>query len=157
MNDVHRVADLPGSTAPGTSSRRSNEAIPEYFASYEQEHQLPALRPVKVESVHNTTNNPDLLEVQASDGRTWLTQIVVSASDTWAHPFLPYYPSREKFRGVQIHTAGYTDPEKFRNKKVIMVGAGVSAAQLIGEVAHTASEVLWATRPSRTSLAHRRA
>lgn len=75
-----------------------------------------------------------------------MTETVVSASGTWTHPFLPYYPGAEKFKGLQIHTAGYTSAKVFKDKKVLVVGGGASAVQLIGEVAHTAREVLWATR-----------
>lgn len=145
MNDVHRVAELPGTRAPGASSARSNQAIPQYFANYEKEFELPIVRPVKVISVHNAAENPRVLEVQ-SDQETWRTQTVVSASGTWTHPFLPYYHGVEKFKGLQIHTAGYTSADIFTGKKVLVVGGGASAVQLIGEVAHTAKEVLWATR-----------
>lgn len=146
MKDVHRVANLPGSIAPDASSHKSNKVIPTYFASYEQEHQLPILRPIKVESVHNARDNPSLLEVRATNGRIWLTRTLVSASGTWTHPFVPYYPGWEKFQGLHIHVSRYTGSEVFRNKKVMVVGAGASAVQLIGEIAHTASDVLWATR-----------
>lgn len=145
MNDVHRVADLPGASAPGASSTQSNKAIPDYFARYEKEFELPVVRPVKVTSVRNAQENPQLLEVQ-SENESWLAETVVSASGTWMHPFLPYYPGAEKFKGLQIHAAGYTFADVFKDKKVLVVGGGASAVQLIGEVAHTAREVLWATR-----------
>lgn len=109
MNDVHRVADLPGAPAPGASSTQSNKAIPDYFARYEKEFELPVVRPVKVTSVRNAQENPQLLEVQ-SENESWLAETVVSASGTWTHPFLPYYPGAEKFKGLQIHAAGYTLP-----------------------------------------------
>ena len=81
MNDVHRVADLQGTRAPGASSARSNQAIPQYFANYEKEFELPIVRQVKVTSVHNAAENPRVLEVQ-SDQETWFTQTVISASGT---------------------------------------------------------------------------
>ncbi|WP_343947405.1 NAD(P)-binding protein [Rothia terrae] len=67
MNDVHRVADLPGAPAPDASPAQSNKAIPDYFARYEKEFELPVVRPVKVTSVRNAEENPQLLEVQSEN------------------------------------------------------------------------------------------
>ena len=145
MNDVHRIANLPGAPAPDASPAQSNKTIPDYFARYEKEFELPVVRPVKVTSVRNAEENPQLLEVQ-SENESWMTETVVSASGTWTHLFLPCHPGAEKFKGLQIHTAGYTSAKVFKDKKVLVVGGGASAVLLIGEVAHTAREVLWATR-----------
>jgi len=141
MDDVHGVADLPDGPAPGRSRDRANHAVPDWFAHYEREHELPVLRPVRVERV---TSDGDLLVVHAGE-RTWATRTVVNATGTWTHPFVPRYPGQETFRGEQLHTVDYAGPEHFRDKRVLVVGGGASAIQLLGEIRPVADTV-WVTR-----------
>ncbi|KGN30781.1 FAD-dependent pyridine nucleotide-disulfide oxidoreductase [Knoellia sinensis KCTC 19936] len=142
MHDVHGVADLPGETAPARSADRANVAVPNYFADYEARHQLPIVRPVVVEEV---TSEGELLVVRASDGRAWRTRTLVNATGTWTRPNWPDYPGVDDFRGEQFHTATYPGREHLRGKRIIVVGAGASAVQFIGELAPIA-DVLWVTR-----------
>ena len=60
-------------------------------------------------------------------------------------PFWPHYPGRELFRGRQLHTADYVSAEEFAGKRVIIVGAGVSAVQLLDEISRVA-KTTWMTR-----------
>ncbi len=143
MHDVHGIAGLPGAEPPDEREGRANDVVPAYFAAYERRHDLPVLRPVQVDSV--TDAGEGLLEVHAGDQR-WLTRTVVSATGTWARPFVPRYPGAETFRGRQLHTHDYDAPESFRAKRVVVVGGGASAVQLLGEIAPVAADTLWVTR-----------
>ena len=67
MGDVHGVAALPDSEAPSAGDERANVAVARYFAEYEREHDLPVLRPVRVDQV---TSEGDVLVV-GSALRTW--------------------------------------------------------------------------------------
>lgn len=141
MRDVHGVAELPDADPPALDGRRANVAVPQSFADYEEEHQLPVIRPVKVESVNDRDG---LLEVRTGD-RTWMTRTIVNATGTWTHPFMPYYPGRETFLGEHIHTVDYPGPKHFRNKRVLVVGGGASAVQFLGALAPI-TDTLWVTR-----------
>ncbi|WP_237700654.1 NAD(P)-binding domain-containing protein [Janibacter sp. HTCC2649] len=141
MHEVHGVADLPGDPAPGRSSERANVAVPNYFADYEQRHELRVVRPVEVTEV---TSAGALLVVHAGE-RAWRTRTLVNATGTWTSPNWPRYPGAEVFRGEQFHTATYPGPEYLRGKRIIVVGAGASAVQFIGELAPIA-DVAWVTR-----------
>lgn len=141
MDDVHGVADLPGSQAPAVSSERSNQIIPAYFAEYEESHQLPVFRPVRVLSVESAEKN---LLVHTSEGDV-LTQTLVNATGTWDRPFIPRYPGAETFSGEQFHASTYPGPEYLAGKRVLLVGGGASAMQFLGELAYR-SELLWVTR-----------
>ena len=55
-------------------------------------------------------------------------------------------PRHREFRGRQLHTVDYTSPEDFAGKRVLVVGAGQSAIQLLGEIAPLAAGTVWATR-----------
>jgi cation diffusion facilitator CzcD-associated flavoprotein CzcO len=141
MADVHGVADLPDAPAPGRSDLRANEVVPAYFADYEATHDLPVVRPVRVDRVDE---DGDLLVVHAGD-RRWLTRTVVNATGTWTRPFVPHYPGIETFRGEQLHTSRYSGPERFRGRRVLVVGGGASAVQHLGELAPV-TDTLWVTR-----------
>ncbi|MHA2789965.1 NAD(P)-binding domain-containing protein [Corynebacterium sp. S7] len=141
MNDVHDVADLPGAIAPKSSSARANEVVPAWYGAYEHKHYLPIIRPVDVDAVEDLDG---MLLVRAGD-RQWVTQTLINATGTWRRPFIPYYPGQETFHGEQIHTADYPGRGHFRGKRVVVVGAGASATQFIGEIA-TLSDVVWVTR-----------
>ncbi|WP_193607386.1 FAD-dependent oxidoreductase [Nocardioides lijunqiniae] len=141
MHDVHGIAALPDSRAPGLSERRASEVLPAYFAGYEREHAIPVERPVRVERV---TDEEGLLVTRAGE-RTWTSRTLVNATGTWSHPFVPRYPGMETFAGEQLHTADYPGPEHFRGRRTVVVGGGASAVQLLGEVALVADTV-WVTR-----------
>ncbi|NHN54776.1 NAD(P)/FAD-dependent oxidoreductase [Calidifontibacter sp. DB0510] len=141
MNDVHGVADLPGEAAPGRSSARANEVVPAYFADYERRHQLPVERPVTVDAV---TSEGEWLIVHGN-GRAWRTRALINATGTWTRPNLPTYPGMDVFAGEQFHTSTYPGREALRDKRILVVGAGASAVQFIGELAPIA-QVVWVTR-----------
>ncbi|WP_210648993.1 NAD(P)-binding domain-containing protein [Nocardioides sp. SYSU D00065] len=141
MDDVHGVADLPGSPAPGRSERAARDVVPDYFGAYERHHRLPVVRPVRVDRVDD---DGGLLVVRAGD-RTWRTRTLVNATGTWRRPFVPYYPGIGTFAGEQLHTAGYPGAEHFAGRRVLVVGGGASAVQHLGELAPV-TDTLWATR-----------
>ncbi|WP_210502758.1 NAD(P)-binding domain-containing protein [Nocardioides xinjiangensis] len=141
MRDVHGVADLPGSTAPDGSDEAANLVVPDYFDGYERWHHLPVVRPVHVDRVES---EDDLLVVRAGD-RVWRTRTLVNATGTWTRPFVPFYPGIASFAGEQLHTAHYPGAEHFRGRRVVVVGGGASAVQLLGELAPVTG-TLWVTR-----------
>jgi cation diffusion facilitator CzcD-associated flavoprotein CzcO len=146
MHDVHGVAALPSSQSPEADDERpANEVVPEYFAAYEREHDLPVLRPVRVTRVADAPDGSGLLVTTANDGRTWLSRTLVSATGTWSHPFVPHYPGIETFAGLQVHPHGYPGAEAFRGRRTVVVGGGASAVQLLGEIAPV-TDTLWVTR-----------
>lgn len=141
MHDVHGIAALPGSTAPGDSGLRANSVLPSYFSAYEREHAIPVVRPVAVGRV----DDEDGLLVTHAGDRSWTSRALVNATGTWSHPFVPHYPGIATFGGEQLHTADYPGPEHFRGRRTLVVGGGASAVQLLGEIAPVTA-TLWVTR-----------
>jgi len=143
MRDVHGVAALPGTDAPEPpDTARANEAVPAYFSAYEREFALPVIRPVEVRTV---TDGPGGDLTVHTDRGDWIARAIVNATGTWKQPFIPYYPGAETFRGRQLHTVDYRQPEEFAGQRVLVVGGGASAIQILAEVAPHA-ETRWVTR-----------
>lgn len=139
-NGVH---DLPGlAFAPGSRLLPAAEAVPAYFAAYEQRQHLDVQRPVHVRAVSGLDDGR--LDVRTDRG-TWRARALVSATGTWTRPFWPTYPGQETFTGRQLHTVDYVRPQEFAGQHVVVVGGGISAVQLLGEISRVTT-TSWVTR-----------
>lgn len=146
MATVNGIYDLPGMPQPAPDPcEPSADALPRYFADYEARHELPVLRPVRVEAVRRADDDPrGRLLVETNEG-TWSARAVVNATGTWTKPFWPYYPGQPEFAGRQLHVADYVSAEEFTGQQVLVVGGGVSAVQLLDEISQVATTT-WFTR-----------
>ncbi|OLF18197.1 FAD-dependent oxidoreductase [Actinophytocola xanthii] len=144
METVHGIFDLPGMRFPPPApEERAAEALPAYFAAFEREYELDVRRPVSVETVEDGPGGR--LTVRAGD-LAWTTRALINATGTWTKPFWPHYPGRSEFRGRQLHTADYRGPAEFAGRRVVVVGGGTSAVQLLMEIAEVAAATTWVTR-----------
>ncbi|GAA2093146.1 ArsO family NAD(P)H-dependent flavin-containing monooxygenase [Microlunatus panaciterrae] len=123
--------------------------VVDYLTRYEQRYALPVRRPVRVQSVRRADGDPrGRLEVDTPSG-AWSARAVISATGTWGRPFLPRYPGMELFGGHQLHSADYVGPDGFTGRRVVVVGGGNTAAQLLAEISLVA-DTTWVTlRPPR--------
>jgi cation diffusion facilitator CzcD-associated flavoprotein CzcO len=60
---------------------------------------------------------------------------VVLASGYNRQPVLPSWPGRETFRGELLHASAYSEPERFRGRDVLVVGAGNTGAEIAADLA----------------------
>ena len=146
LSTVNRIHDLPGLrfaeiVDPGATEVEAAVAVPRYFAEYERAFELPVYRPVKVtvvcdrgERFHVET---DRIEVSARG--------IINATGTWETPYVPAYPGADRFRGRQLHTKDYRTADEFAGKHVVIVGAGISAIQLLDEISRFTTTT-WVTR-----------
>lgn len=140
MATVHGFHDLPDFELPPLDpTAPAREVLPGYFAAYEARHALPVVRPARVSAVREDEGR---LLVESTAG-SWSARALINATGTWTRPFLPHYPGR--FAGRQLHYADYRGPEEFAGKRVVVVGGGASAIQVLSEVA-AVGETLWVTR-----------
>lgn len=142
MHDVHGIANLPGVPVPSSAGpERANAFVPAYFADYEKRFELPVVRPVSVESVHELDGG---FELETSAG-VYSAAALVNATGTWDRPFIPWYPGIETFKGRQLHTADYGGAAELAGQHVLVVGGGTSAVQLLAEISAVATTT-WVTR-----------
>jgi putative flavoprotein involved in K+ transport len=73
--------------------------------------------------------------VQTSDGSREATFVVVATG--FDHdPYVPDWPGRDMFAGELIHASEYHDPEPFRGRDVLVIGASITGTELAAFVAN---------------------
>lgn len=165
LRTANRVNDLPGwgleDAIDVDEQVPAAQTVPRYYQAYEERYGLHVHRPVTVERVEQpgglgtdfvlTLSGDVALGSGSTSGdggavvRTVRSRAVVNATGTWDRPRIPYYPGIETFEGRQLHTRDYTRPEDFANKRVLVVGAGISAVQHLAELAPFA-RTAWVSR-----------
>ena len=146
LSTVNRIHDLPGmrfSAAIDTDATEveARVAVPQYYAAYEQAFGLSVYRPVRVTVVGD---RGERLRVETDRGAL-AARGIVNATGTWETPYIPKYPGAERFQGRQLHTRDYRSSAEFAGQHVIIVGAGISAVQLLDEISRVTSTT-WVTR-----------
>jgi putative flavoprotein involved in K+ transport len=139
-------SSLPGWLMPAYSGEGYPPAshVVDYLTRYEKRYGLPVHRPVRVTAVRRADDDPcGRLEVTTTAG-SWLARAVISATGTWGRPFVPRYPGMDAFAGTQLHSAQYSGPTPFAGRRVVVVGGGNTAAQLLAELSEVA-EATWCT------------
>lgn len=146
MASVNGIHELPGfAVPPADPGAASRDILPAYFAAYEERYALEVLRPVRVRAVRREDDDPAGRLLVETDQGAWAAGHVINATGTWTRPFWPRYPGQQRFRGRQLHVADYVSRDEFAGKRVVIVGAGVSAVQLLDEISHVA-DTYWVTR-----------
>lgn len=162
---AHGLHDLPGRPL-GTPdpTEPASAVVARYYGAYEQELALPVRRPVRVrevvsdgETVADDAVPPDRPPGQVDGGtlppllvRTdageWRTRVLISSTGTWDSPHWPYYPGRDSFAGRHVHTRDLRDESELTGLRVVVVGAGTSAVQLLLRLQGVAASTTWVTR-----------
>lgn len=146
LSSVNGINDLPGMGFSEAVNRddkelRANVALPQYYEKYEKTFGLPVIRPVNVLEV-TERNGRFLIH---TNGLQFSARGIINATGTWKTPHCPKYPGWDKFEGRQLHTGEYKNAEEFIGKHVIIVGGGISAVQLLGELSKV-TKTTWVTR-----------
>ena len=87
--------------------------------------------------------------VFTADGRQLRAAGIVAASGSFSNTYQPIFPGQSGFTGQLLHVAEYRNPIPYMGMRVIVVGAGDSAAQVANELAPVADVTLAARHPLR--------
>jgi len=146
MATVNGIHELPGHPVPPADpAAASRDVLPAYFAEYEERFDLRVRRPVHVSAVRRADDDPHGRLLVETDAGAWSASWVINATGTWRRPFWPHYPGQERFAGRQLHVHDYVSADEFAGARVVIVGAGVSAIQLLDEISRVA-DTFWVTR-----------
>ena len=128
--------------------------VVDYLARYGRRYELPVLRGRPVTSVTRVDDDPrGALLVStgaAGDSRGVMARADGRLRDRHVGtPLVPRYPGTESFAGRQRHSFDYRGPEPYAGRRVVLVGGGNTAAQLIAEISLVA-DTTWVTlRPPK--------
>jgi putative flavoprotein involved in K+ transport len=83
--------------------------------------------------------------METSSGTRHAEQVVLATGYS-ATPVIPEWPGRQSFTGRLLHSVEYREPSSYHARRVLVVGAGNSAAEIAVELSAVAQEVLLAVR-----------
>ncbi len=146
MATVNGIHELPGfPVPPADPGAEARTVVPAYFAAYEDRFDLRVRRPIDVRAVRRADADPGGRLLVETDHGTWSTRDVINATGTWRRPFWPHVPGADTFAGRQLHVHDYVSAAEFAGRRVVIVGAGISAVQLLDEISHV-TDTFWVTR-----------
>lgn len=138
-------SSLPGRAFQGKKGHYpSKSEVISYLTQYTKHFRL---------NVHTESNvvevikNSDVFLVKTSEGLIFKTKTLISATGAFSFPYLPEITGSHLFDGEIIHSSQYRMPEKYNNKRVIVIGAGNSAIQIAYELADKADVTLATRQP----------
>ena len=82
-----------------------------------------------------------LWRVEAADGRAWDARFLFFATGQLNKPVIPEVPGRRDFAGIQFHSARWNASANLRDKRIVAIGTGASAAQYVPPVAEMAAHL----------------
>jgi cation diffusion facilitator CzcD-associated flavoprotein CzcO len=123
----------------------SHELVLGYFRDYAAKFRLEPHIELGKEVTRIAPRIDGLWEVRvAGESAPRLYRGVVLANGHHDVPRLPHYPGR--FAGEIIHSRQYRSPRQVRDKRVLVVGAGNSACDIVSDAVHGGSRVFLSLR-----------
>jgi putative flavoprotein involved in K+ transport len=127
LHTARRLSGLPGMPIPRSCGRWvARDDLVRYLEAYAKLHGLDVRTQTAVERIEHKDRKWELV---TPAGRI-ASRAVVVATGLDAHPFLPAWPGRERFRGELVHSAVYRNAAPYRRRDVLVVGAGNSGAEI---------------------------
>jgi putative flavoprotein involved in K+ transport len=140
-------SSMPGMPFPGDPDRYpARDEVADYLDSYAAALGVEIHTNTRAATVRREGRE---FVVVTADARRLLAAGIVAASGSFSTPYRPTFPGQESFAGTLTHVADYRNPAPYAGKRVIVVGAGDSAAQVANELAPFAHVTLAARRPLR--------
>jgi len=140
-------SSMPGRLFSGDPGRYpTRDEVADYLE------QLAATLPVEIVThtrVPTTRQEGREFVLVTDDGREFPAAGIVAASGSFSNPHRPVFPGQESLTGELVHVAEYRNPLPYAGMRVIVVGAGDSAAQVANELSPLARVTLAVRHPLR--------
>lgn len=138
-------SSMPGMPFPGDPDRYpTRDEVAEYLDDYAVASGVEIRTNTPVVSVHRQGGG---FVVVTGNGQQFPAAGIVAASGSFSNPHRPPLPGEENFAAELSHVADYRNPTRYAGKRVIVVGAGDSAAQVANELATVADVTLAVRHP----------
>lgn len=132
-----------------------NTKVLQYFRSYAEHFQLlkyirfkTAVCSIQKHPDYLTTGQWDVVTETEGKQEKHVFDAILVCTGHHTHAKLPLdsFPGIEKFKGQYFHSRDYKNPEAFKNKKIIVIGIGNTAVDLVVELSSVAKQVFLSTR-----------
>src|SRR4051794_32367716 len=137
LNSARPFSTLPGARfARGTGIFPTRDDMVRYLRGYVARHAIDVRLGVTVERIDR---DGDGWTVQTSDGAMRAAHVVV-AGGTNRRPVLPAWPGRADYAGELVHSADYREPSSYRDRDVLVVGAGCTGIEIAYDLVEGGAE-----------------
>jgi putative flavoprotein involved in K+ transport len=123
----------------------SREEFAEYLGEYSRHFDLWIETECTVHKIQPTLESPVSWTVLTSRGN-WSTRCVIVATGQYRIPVLPAWPGREIYEGELVHSVHYRNAAAYAGKRVLVVGAGNSGAEIATDLAEGGANVALSIR-----------
>ena len=126
------LSGLPGLRIPRRYGRWvARDDLIEYFRAYADVHELDVRTNTRIERIEPDDEGWIL---GTADGPIRAETVVVATGYNGA-PYVPDWPGLDSFTGELVHSSDYRNPAPYRDRHVLVVGAGNSGAEIAHDVA----------------------
>ncbi|MDT5075162.1 MAG: putative flavoprotein involved in transport [Mycobacterium sp.] len=140
LNTTGFLSHLPGQRIPMTAGRwPTKEDMVRYFDSYVRRQNIRLALGCDVLRVDRAG---DRWELRTSSGVIGASAVVL-ATGNYRTPVVPAWPGLAGFTGELVHSAAFVSAWPYRDRDVLVVGGGNSAADIAVQLAKSGARRIW--------------
>lgn len=141
LNTGRQTSHMPHRPYPkGTGFFPTRDQVVAHLDRHAHEHGIDRMLGTRVDRIDEAADGGWTLTTTA--GEVSARQVVVATG--YEHtPKIPSWPGIEGFSGPTMHSSGYRNPAPFVGKRVLVVGAGSSALEIVHDVATGGATQAW--------------
>jgi putative flavoprotein involved in K+ transport len=134
------LSHLPGQRIPLTAGRwPTREDMVRYFDNYVRRQNITLELGCEVNTVDRAGGG---WRLDTSSGEI-RTRAIVLATGNYRTPTIPEWPGLNHFTGEFVHSGSFKNARPFRDRDVLVVGAGNSAADIAVQLANNGARRIW--------------
>ena len=138
---------MPGMPFPGPPDHYpGRDDVADYLERYAAGLDVEIRTNTRVEAIQQDGRG---FLVFTEGGQAMRASGIVAASGSFSNPYRPSFPGEGTFTGELSHVADYRKPAPYAGQRVVVVGAGDSAAQVANELAPVATVTIATRHPLR--------
>lgn len=140
LNTTGFLSHLPGQRIPVTAGRwPTREDMVRYFDSYIRRQNITLELGCEVKGVDRAGGG---WRIATASGEI-RSRTVILATGNYRTPIIPQWPGLSDFTGDLVHSGDFRNAWPYRDRDVVVVGAGNSAADIAVQLANAGANRIW--------------